>query len=98
MQATFVCTMQQGQHQHLRLVFWNGADCAMQDLSALVGPHMKELAQKEHTGEFHWFPCFALSLVIFNVEFYVVSNHVTYSIILRFKGNIVIKNIKIERT
>lgn len=64
MQATFVSTMRQGQHQHLRLVFWNGAGCALQDFTVLVEPHMKELAQKEHTGEFRWFLCCASSLVL----------------------------------
>jgi len=98
MQATFVCTMQQGQHQHLRSVFWNGAGCAMQDFTVLVGPHMKELVPVEHTGEFLWFLCFASSLIILNVKSYVASSHVTYFIILCFKGNIVIKNIRSERT
>lgn len=55
MRDTFVSTMQQGQHQHLRLEFWNGAGCVQQDISAPVVPHMKELAQREHTGEFPWF-------------------------------------------
>lgn len=53
MQAIFVSTMQQDQHQHLSLVFWNGAGCALQDLTVQVGQHMKENAQKEHTGKFH---------------------------------------------
>lgn len=50
MQAIFVSSMQQGQHRHLSLVFWNGAGCALQDLTVLVGQHMKGNAHQEHTG------------------------------------------------
>lgn len=41
MQGTFVSTMQQGQRQHLSLVFWNGAGCVKKDFTVLVEPHMK---------------------------------------------------------
>ena len=76
MLGIFVSTMQQGQHRHLSLVFWNGAGYALQENTVLVGQHMKENAQKEHTGEFHQFLYCASSLV--DVKSCVASSHVNY--------------------
>jgi len=62
----------------LSLVFWNGAGCALQGFTVLVEPHMKELAQKEHTGQFHWFLCCVSSL-----KSYATSSHLVYFIKLQ---------------
>ena len=91
MQAIFVSTMQQGQRRHLSLVFWNGAGYALQDLTVLVGQHMKENALKEHTGEFRWFLYCASSLVFFTLSLVlpaVMSD--LLSKVAGFEGNIII--------
>ena len=97
MLGIFVSTMQQGQHRHLSLVFWNGAGYALQENTVLVGQHMKENAQKEHTGEFHQFLYCASSLV--NVKVLCCQQSCELlSKVAGFEGNIDIKNIRNERT
>ena len=64
MQDTFVSSMQPGQHQHLRLEFWNGAGCVLQDTTVPVVSQMKQIAQRELTGEIPWFSYFSSCLLI----------------------------------
>ena len=51
MQVTSAGSMPHDQPQHLRWVFWNGADCVLLGITALQELPMKELAQKAHTGK-----------------------------------------------
>ena len=51
MQGTFVSTMEQGLHPHLKKVFWIGVGCVQQVITVQVEPHMRYHAQKEHIGE-----------------------------------------------
>ena len=51
MQDTFVSTMEQGLHPHLKKVFWNGVGCVQQVITVQVESQMRYHAQKEHIGE-----------------------------------------------
>ena len=51
MQDTFVFTMEQGLHPHLKKVFWNGVGCVQQVITVQVEPQISYHAQKEHIGE-----------------------------------------------
>ena len=51
MQDTFVSTMEQGLHPHLKKVFWNGVGCVQQVITVQVEPDMRYHAQKEDIGE-----------------------------------------------
>lgn len=51
MQDTFVSTMEQGQHPHLKWVFWNGEWCVQLVITVQVEQRIRYHAQKEHIGE-----------------------------------------------
>ena len=51
MQDTFVSTMQQGLHPHLKKVFWNGVGCVQQVITVQVEPQKRNNAQREHIGK-----------------------------------------------
>ena len=51
MQDTFVSTMQQGLHPHLKKVFWNGVGCVKQVITVQVDSQKKYHAHQEHIGE-----------------------------------------------
>ena len=51
MQDTFVSTMEQGLHPHLKKMFWNGVGCVQLVITVQVEPQIRYHAQKEHIGE-----------------------------------------------
>ena len=51
LRGTFVFGMQQDQRQHLRKVFWNGAEYVLQALTVQQEPPVKYHAQWAHTGK-----------------------------------------------